>query len=100
MFGCHNASARVAVWSVLLVVALYASAGRAAEVAIPITNNDFSQGVDAAGIPMGWLYTGSSAQVRAEVTDERSKVGRYSVKLIDNDAGNSIALRSAPMPVG
>lgn len=66
-----------------------------------IDNFDFSQGVDADGLPVGWTSFARNPEEGNDfmVTDERSFIGEYSLKNIDGSNERGVGVRSGDYPV-
>lgn len=65
-----------------------------------IDNYDFSLGLGSDGIPIGWVkHSGPEVDRRIELSEEKARVGKYSLKLVDESASGALAVRSASYPV-
>jgi hypothetical protein len=69
---------------------LLTGAEGAPRVPVPLVNNDFSQGADAQGVPLGWQLYGGSAQAQL-----RYEAGEQAVLLDDQDAAAEVGLSQA-----
>lgn len=79
----------------LFVTAVLGTVGCAQDVQSLVPNHDFSQGVDADGVPLHWTSFARSENAGFEISDERVTVGDYSLYVFDNATDKGAGLRSA-----